>query len=184
MWKSHCKVPWSLLWFGHEVSPKGSCFEGLVLNTNSVLEVGLWKIAGLLIINGLICWWVWNLNRLLEGVGTAESRAYRRKVGHWVHAQEKYNLCQVPSCSLLPGPGSKQLLSTTCSLPSCSASPWPRNHGARWPWTKISETVSQNKSFLLLFSQVSVTVIKSLTNTVITENSMVVPQNIKNRTIK
>jgi hypothetical protein len=60
-----------------------------------------------------------------------------------------------PSCSELR-------CSTTCSPQWCSASLQANSNGASGPWTKTSESMSQNKSFLLLnrFSQVFVTVTK------------------------
>jgi hypothetical protein len=49
----------------------------------------------------------------------------------------------------------KQFHSTTYSLPWCSASPQFQSAGAKRPWTKILDTMTQNKfsSFSIDFSQ-------------------------------
>jgi hypothetical protein len=134
-------------------SPEGSCVEGLV--PKAAFKHGtLWNWVdreGSDPINGLIHCWIHDCMVLLEDDGKFRRWGLVGEGDHWRHATEGYSLSSAPFLSLFASwlPWSEQLSSTT---PFCHDVPPLQTHtnGARWQWSKTSEIIKQNETFLLL----------------------------------
>jgi hypothetical protein len=100
--------------------------------TVHVLNIYSWCICG-----GLI----------LEALETLGGGAYLEELGYWGHTFEGYNWSLVfsllPVCNKVKDPPALSQASTAMIF--C-----PQVHGTQRPWIKLSETLSQNKYFLIM----------------------------------